>query len=440
MNKLLTCFLIFFGLTAAAVSIPSVAGTDNETRRPVRTERTAAMRQPVYAKLSKVRELADKKEFAAASEALKSLQQQKGLNGYEAGMTWNLAAYLAYTQGDYAGAIEAYREVLAQEGIPQSLETQTLYSMAQMYFVTEQYEQALQPLNEWFAVNDEPGPSAWIMLAQAHYQLQDYAAARKAVDQAINTAQSQQREVNESWYLLARAIHYSNKDYPRLLGVLKHLAAAYPKREYWVQLAAVYGELGNSNRQLAVLETAYEQDLLSKESDLLSLAQLLLANDVPYKAGEILARGMTNNLIEKDTRNLRLLADAWLMAKEYDKGVAVLQQAAASSDDGELHLRLAHTWLEMTQYENAAESARTALQKGGLDKPGNAHVVAGLAAFQLKQFDTAIAEFRKARDFEESAKLAEQWLPYIEKERNRRAELAAQEAVQSGETTAISAG
>lgn len=49
----------------------------------------------------------------------------------------------------------------------------------------------------------------------------------------------------------------------------------YNKPEYWVQLAGVYGQLGEEAKQLAMLEAAYQQGFLVKGTDLLNWHKLI---------------------------------------------------------------------------------------------------------------------------------------------------------------------
>lgn len=388
-----------------------------------RSERVPAMREPIYRQLGAAREAADKGNHAAALKVLERLRDTESLNSYEAAMVRNLLAYVYYSQDRPQQALAAYEQVLQQGAIPESLRNSTLYSLAQMYLVNEQYRKAQQMLDRWLVNVQEPSPEALVLKGQIHYQLGEYRKARVPLERAISLAEEQNRQVQETWLLLLRAVYYQDKDYPALLGVLEKLVTHYPQREYWLQLGAVYGELGQEKKQLAVLETAHEQGLLNRESDLVTLAQLLIANGVPYKAGRILQQGLDDGVVEKTAQNLRLLADAWLLARDYRRGVTALEQAAGIAPDGELYLRLAQSRLELREYAAAADAAGAALEKGGLDEPARAHVVAGIALYNLQHYDGAIAAFEKARRSAQLEQVADQWLRYVRQERQRRTRL-----------------
>lgn len=415
---------IALAITGTFAAMPQQA--EAAERQPnVRTERTPAMREFVFKRLSRARDLAEEGQVDKAISSLDDLRAQGSTNFYETAMMWNLYAYLYYTQEDYGKAIEAYRNVVNTDGIPQSLYTNTLYSLAQLHIAQGDFQAALQPLQQWFDATAEPGSRAWVFLSQVHLQLGNLDKASNAIRTALDLAQQQGMTPDEQWLLLARAIHYQQRDYERLRDVLASLALSYPKREYWVQLGAVFGELGDEKRQIAALEAAYEQGLFEKEGDYVSLAQLLLSNEVPFKAARILEEGIEKDVVEQDAGNLRLLADAYTMAKEYEDAIATLNAAAKLADDGELYLRLAQVELDRTSWEAAATAAERALEKGGIERPDVAHIIRGLAAFNLKNFDTASQAFNAAKKYDDSADTAQQWLDYVERERNRQKQLEA---------------
>lgn len=411
------------------VGIDTGAVAQAQEGQKSRVRRTPALRQQVFAQLERARDLADEGEHSEAHKVLGRLLDGSGLNSYERAMTWNLTAYVHYAQDDYQATAKAYQKVLEQENLPLSLEQNTLYSLAKLHLVQEQYRQALPILDRWFGLSESPGAEAWILKAQIHYQLQEYDQALGPVSKAIELGEQGDGKPAENWYLLARAIYYQQNDYKGLRDVLKALVRYYPKRQYWVQLAAVYGELGQEKAQVAAMEAAYEQGLLTKEQDLTMLARQLLGEGVPFKAAQVLDKGITDEIVEPTAENLRLLADSWMMAKEHDKAIDAMGRAAAKAEDGELYMRLAQIQLDQGDYQAALDAADKALDRGGLDRPDTALVVKGLAEFNLDRLTAARRTFRKAKDYEESSKVAEQWLSYIEREAERRRQL--QEALDS---------
>ncbi|MEJ2514301.1 MAG: tetratricopeptide repeat protein [Gammaproteobacteria bacterium] len=415
----LACLLTLATLMAGGPAVHAQEGA-----APVRTERTQALREFVFKGLSRVRELADQGNTRAALEELDKLKSRGRLNDYEAAMAWNLDAYLNYQAENYRAAIDGYAKVLEQEQIPLSLRAGALYSTAQLKFLTDDFDGAAAALTEWFAVAEDPGADAYLFLAQIHYQRKDYKAAAASVEAAMRFARQKGRDIPENWYLLQRVVYWELKDYPKLLEALAALVKNYPKREYWLQLAAVYDELGRDAEYLAVMETAYDQGLLESEPDLVRLAQLYMEAEMPFKGARVLAEGMEAGVIEENPRNLGLLGDAWLLSKEYRRAIETLARARQVAPDPGLTLRMAQLQLELGDYAEAAETALEAAGSEELEDAGRAWVVRGLALYNLERFAPAEEAFRQAAAYEDTRELARKWVGFVQREQDRQARLA----------------
>lgn len=389
-----------------------------------RVRRAQTLRPHIYKKLDAARALSDEKKYAEAIEALNAVEKIKR-NSYEQAMTHNMFAYVYFNQEDYKNAIGAYKNVVATKNIPESLEQTTLYSLAKLYLIQEDYKNALTQLNKWFAMVEKPNAEAFILRAQMQFQLEKYQQALPDVKKAIAMTKEQGNQPKENWLLLERAVYYQNKDFKNLARCLQDLSTLYPKAQYWVQLAAVYSELGQPLKELAALETAHEQGLLSKESELVNLAQALLGQEIPYKAAAILEDGMKDKKIEASAKNLSLLGDAWMLAKEYDKAIVVMAKAAEASQAGKDFYKLAQIHTERQEWKLALNNVDKALKLGKLQQPSAAYILKGLILFNLDDLPYARDSFEEAQKFAEAEKMADQWLRYIDGEQKRREYMAA---------------
>ena len=434
---LLTVFMVLnvplpgLGLSQQVSVLLPVAQVAAEEDDNVR--RTPAMRQNIHKRFSRIRDLADDGKLDKAFNALESLGNGN-LNSYERAMRWNLAAFLHHQQDDRDGIAHAYQKLLEQPELPLSLEQDALYSLARVEMIRENYDEALDALDRWFDLKDKPGAQAYAMKAQLLYQKQDWDQALGAIDQAIDMKRSGDGEVRENWYLLKRGIHYQQEDYEGLRDVLEILVRDFTKKSYLKQLSAVYGELGNPAEQLAVREAAYEKGYLDRESELVGLAQLLVSQDNPYKAAQVMRDGIDNGVVEPTESNLKRMGDNYLLAKEYDEALAAFEKAAAKTDNGGIHLRMAQVTADLGRWEAAEDYATTAIERGGFDRLGRAHVVKGLALFNQDRLSEALNAFAQARGFEETENMAKQWHQYVSREQQRRQELeASTEAVTDSE-------
>jgi tetratricopeptide (TPR) repeat protein len=148
-----------------------------------------------------------------------------------------------------------------------------------------------------------------------------------------------------------------------------------------------------------------------------NLAQLYFYHGVPYKAASLMDDAIASGVLESNLRNLSFLAQSWQAAREEEKAVPVMQAAAALADDGELDAQLALLYFNLDEFEKAINAANTAIEKGGLDNPGNTHMVLGLALYNQRQFALALDELAKAETFSRSRTAARQWSRYVEREK-----------------------
>ena len=190
-SVLLTGVLAYAGTSAAPLlmSVAQAQASGTEASKP-RVRRTQTLRPQIYQKLDEVRALADEKKFSEAQDRLDALEKIRR-NSYEQAMTHNMAAYLAFNKEDYASAIKAYEQVIAIENIPESLEQTTLYSLAKLQMMQENYKAALSMLNKWFAVVEKPSAEAYILRAQMQFQLEQYGKALPDVKKAIALTKEQ---------------------------------------------------------------------------------------------------------------------------------------------------------------------------------------------------------------------------------------------------------
>lgn len=159
------------------VSPFSSAVAQEEKKKPQETRRTPALRNKVYEKLAEAQVLAEEKDWKGAKKVLDGMIDaggKKALNSYELANVYNLYAFLYYSQEDYGKALKAYENVVAQADIPLAMEINTRYTIAQLYFVQEDWAKGITALKEWFKATENPPASAYVLMSQGYYQLKDY--------------------------------------------------------------------------------------------------------------------------------------------------------------------------------------------------------------------------------------------------------------------------
>lgn len=413
----------FFG----GVEFGVVNAQEGEAKKEQKTKRTQAMRNKVYEKLQLAQTSVEAKDFTEAFAVLDELTSDRSslspLNDAEMANVLNVYAFIYYTREDYPKAIDAYKGIIELEEAPEGTKVQSRYSLAQLYFVIEDYRNGVDTLLEWFEASTTVGAGSYVLLSQGYYQLKEYDLALENVEIAINMYKETAKIPKENWYGLQRFLYYEKENYTKVVEILDELLVHYPKKSYWIQLSAMYGELQDESKQLAALETAHMQKMLTNEQELIRMAYLYLNGDVPYKAAKVLDKGVKDEVIEPTSKNLDLLGSSWRQAQEIKKAIPEMAKAASKAEDGELWSRLCSVYLDGDQFKKAIDACDQGLKKGGVKRADTANLVKGMAHFNLKQYKSARTAFNKAAKDKRSEKYATQWINFMDKELERQKSL-----------------
>jgi len=400
-------------VTPSALSVlPGVNLATVQAAEQQKTTRVPALREKVYSQLARAQKLADDGDSKAGLAALDSIQaRSSSMNSYEIAMMHNFYGFIYYNENDLVKAIASFEKVIAEDGIPETLRLSTTFSLAQLAMANSDYKKVIAFLDKWDAINTKPKTDAYYLLrAQTYYQLKDYEQGLSYITQAINLSDSEGKVPKENWLVLQRAMYYSLNQTDKVVSVLERMVKLYNKPEYWVQLAGMYGETGQEKQQLSVLEAAYQQGFLTSKSDLRQLAQVYLYNQLAYKAASVMSKAIESGVAEKSAKNYAFIAEAMVQAKEDNKSVSYFAKAAELSEHGKYDQRMAEVLVNLEQFEDAADAARLALDKGSLDFESNAYVALGMAQYSMQNFDASILAFEQAEKHKKSQRLAEQWI------------------------------
>lgn len=411
-----TTSLLAGGIASAQEGGNTVASTERKTRR------VPTLRGKVYEQLARAQKIADDNNM---SEAIAVLDQVKGkmssMNSYEIAMMYNFYGFIYYNAEDFEKAYDSFKLVVEQDPIPSGFAQGTLFSLAQLSLMQGKYDEVLQYLERWEALNNDKIPAKnYVIKAQAMYQQKDYTAAAGYIEQAIATQEENPDDgiADENWYILQRAIYYELKQPKRVKDVLVKLVRYYEKPKYWLQLGSMYGEIGEEKKQLAVMEAAYQMGYVDSGSDMFNMAQLYYYHQVPFKGAMIMEDAIATGKLESNLKNLRFLSQCYAASKDSDKAIPVMRAAAELSEDGELNSQLAQLYLNSDKWDEAIENAEKAIEKGNLRSQGTAHLVIGMALFNKQRFAEALNALAEAEKFKRTEKMAKQWQRYVSTEKS----------------------
>lgn len=453
-------------LLALAFSYPTTLIEAQSSDKPkTQYKKARALQNTTAKKMAKVYEaleiVNEKGEPAPDMETVVEIltelrNDQENLKSYDRSVMWNSWGYVYFSDGKYKQAMQAYENVINEPEVTLPIRNAALFTLAQLNLVQENYAKGIELILQWMDQVETVTAQSWSLLGQAYFQQGDFRKAMSSMETAISMSEEEGYKPKENWYVLLAACISElkveigeKKALLQQLDIYEILVNLYPKKLYFIQLGGTYGQLGREKDYMITLKAAHAKDLLDKESEYLALAQLLLLNQNPYWAAQVLVSGQkkittyTDTVKDKVTgeevkvekkgpvvrdneKNLKLLADSWRMAQEIDKAIPVLEQAAKLSKDGKSYVLLGNLYLAEDKLEKAVDSIKKGLKKGKIDKISQVHLTLGQAYFELQKFEDAKKEFRiAAKDKDKKVKsTANNWIKYTENEEIRVKNLA----------------
>jgi len=424
------CLTLVFSAFAAS---PALAQEDDRAERESQQQKTKqaqAVSKAVYDQITKAQEKVDAKNYAGALKDLNNLYNPDKLTEYEQANVLNYIGFVYYNMDDTMNAIRTYERMVAIPSLEPQMAKQTMYTLAQLYTMEEQYPKALTTLDRWFRLEPNPAPEPFILKAQNLYQVERYNEMIEPIETAMKVAVARDKPVREDWYVLLNFAYFQQENYLKVRDIQKTLLINWPKKRYWFSLAGAYTELGEDENLINAYAAANDQGMFEKESEFVTMAQLYLQREVPYKAGQLIAKEMESGRVSKIAKNYRLLSQAWQLSMEDELAIPALKEAARLTSDGELDVRLGNALLNTGKYDECVTSVKSGIRKGSLKSPDNAQISLGMCLYNLREYREAIDAFQTAGKTPRSRRVSNQWINVIRAdiERNEQIRLAEQAA------------
>lgn len=316
-------------------------------------------------------------------------------------------------QKHYPHSAALLQECLDLHALPAREVPKVLLELAQYSVAAQNYPKAEEALTTLIQQDPDPKPDYYLMLVDMRTQSKRYAEAAAALERLI----ARTPEPKVEWYEMLLGLHHESRDLDACIRDLAALIEKSPDKPlYWQQLTGLYQEAKQDKKALAVRQLMYERGLPRSTDEIVQLAQMLRYQGLPGRAAEILQREIDRGGVDKTPRNLGLLADNWMEARELGKAAAALETSAALAPTGETLHRLGQIYSELRDWNKARLALTRALAKGGLKNPGGAWLLLGMAHYRLDAKNDARAAFLQAKNTPAMTKTAQQWLEHIERE------------------------
>jgi tetratricopeptide (TPR) repeat protein len=402
-------FAYAFGLAAALTLLPSAVSAQRAEGGEAATP--APTIDPMTGRvLTEAIEFFNAENYAAAKESISGLNFEK-LSPYERGRVEQLLSGIAFAEEDYPKARDHLQAALASGGLNEQEILNARYQIAQLYIAEENWKEGAAALEEWFKVAPNPNSQAYYLLAIAYYSQDDFDRALPPAQKAVEIAEQPQ----ESWIQLVVALLLQNEDYADAVPWLERLVAMAPeKKSHWMSLSSVYQQLEEYSKALAVTQVAYSAGLLSDDTEIRRLADLLMYNEIPYRCAQILEKGIADKVVEVNAALYEKLANCWVAAQEFDKSVAPLESAAQLAENGDGFVRLGQVHIQREDWPAAVSALQRALDKGRVKDAGEVQLFMGIALFNQEKYREARDWFVRAANVERHRQMARGYLQLID--------------------------
>ncbi|WP_136680362.1 hypothetical protein [Neptunomonas sp. XY-337] len=364
-----------------------------------------------YKQLKKAFDLIEASQTQAAKQQLLSASD-KVTSPYAKALVWQNLGQLELRAERHRTALKYLQKAHVLEALPATQQSNLLKTIAQLHCMAEQWSACSTKLNRWIkSAGKQVRGDDHLLLAQAYSQQEKWRAVLPSIRAAIATRKVAPR----SWYQLETGAQIRLKRWAAAAKAQQRLVRIYPKRSAdWRQLTALQLQAGQNKAALATQRMGFESGLLTQGKDYRQLAQMLLRQGAPYKAGEVLESGLKRGSLKGTARELTLLSQSWQLAKEKHKAIAALTQLQKVTPSAKNLARIAQLQIDLEQWRSAQRTLSAALKSAKGDDRASLQLLLGITQVKLEQFVLARNALKAAADFPSVSGSAKSWLRYLE--------------------------
>lgn len=363
-----------------------------------------------YNTIMDIQELMAEERNDDALRELQKLRENVTSDTMDEAMVLQMMGYAEVARQNYPQAIEYMRASLDLDKLPEQMKYELGYMVAQLYAGQEQFDEAIVFAEQWFETLNDPRPEQLMFMANLLAQTERYERAIRYAERAVQESDSPR----ESWHQMLISSSFNIEDYTETARYLRMTIERWPDEpRYWEQLASIYVMLEEEALALSTLQLGWHQGVVKKENSIRSMVQMAISRGIPERAARLLEAALDQELVPNERPFLELRVNAWQTAREDTHAVAALQDLATAIESGDPYLRIANIHIERARWQDAEEALLEA-QRLGVEQPGRAWLLLGIALTEQEKFQEGMEAFRNARAYGDVEDQARGWLNYAE--------------------------
>lgn len=407
---------------AASLAGVMVTDADAQRRNQNQEEENDGADRTFSARIGEIvleaQNLQGENQFAASIETLNRALGMSDINAYERSISLQMRGRAYYEIEQISRAIQDWQAAI-QTGAMLTEEIVNLrINIGQLLIAEGRYNEGIQSLEQAIAAGGESAINVGVarMLAQAYGQAERYRDGLPWAERFWSLRPAAERTRGDHSLML---FYYQQLNrVPDQFRIIEQMVARWPtEKSNWRSYASLLAQTGREEDAFEANKIMYINGMLTESREIVALAQYYSFYEYPYRGAVILERELNAGAVERTENNLQLLANMWRQAREWERAIPVLRQLAQLTGDGDNYLKLAEALYQERQLAAAEDAFQEALNRGGLDRPGNAWTLLGNVRVELGRTDSALAAFREGARYPYSRRTANGWITFINNQR-----------------------
>ena len=369
-----------------------------------------ALTAATHTALTKARDLIKNEQYASAKNIIDELLQS-GIPDYDRAITQQIEGYIYIGLKNNSAAIKSFTSAIDLGVLPEQVSHQVEFILARLLASESDYKKAEMHLEHWLKSEPKPNADAHVLAASIYYQTGKMQPMVDHLQELLKINENQDKTVFD----MLLYGYFQLKDYNSAAQLLVKLLSKNPgNKEYWKQLAATYLQLKQYKKAIAYYKLAYLHGYLDT-TDIMQLVSLYMSQQLPYEAASLLNDEIDKGTIEKNKKNLELLAHCWLQAREYDHATDTMQQIVDINQDPDIYYQMGRIFYQQQKWPEVIKSMQRAMKHPDPGKKSFAALLTGIAEFHIENYADAAKALNQAKNYHDTRSQAQWWLDKIDR-------------------------
>lgn len=405
--------MLFLSLLAlpSPVALGELPPLNHKAIQEIKKQTSGLISEKVYKAIDRASELAQRESYSESLKVLQDYLKSPYTKKGEQAQILRTIGFVYAQQEQYPKAIDYLQQALKTKKLPYNIHLYTIYSIAQIRIASQNYKKGVQTLKEWFSLKETPFPPAFVLYAICLLQQKQTDQALKYVNKALSLTSTPR----ESWLKFAASLYLNQGQYKKAQPLLEQMVAQFPTRPiYWKQLAGTYIYLDQNKKALITLNLAYKMKYLKSASEHLNLVKLLIEQNMPFQAAQILKTLLVNKVLKDNETHKHLLAESYRQARERPVALSFFNELFRSSKNEKIYMQYGYLLLEEEKWKKAQEVFEATLSLNSVKQKDKANLGLGIALFYQEQWLEALKHFRKSFEIDSEQLAAFHWIQNVE--------------------------